>query len=131
MNTNTTDTNTKETVTITLTVELPTRIEVSPSTGGKQMKAVVVMDYPCTDTLKRFLLFDLKRRAENMVRQDNASQSVYGCSVSGGKLQRIGKPLAIEEAKMQERLQAVEALVASGMDRKQAIKILGYDGLVE
>ena len=73
---------------MTLTIELPRQIEVAPTTGGKQMKATVHLEYPCADTLAKFLLFDLKRRAENMVRQDNASQTVYSF-VSGGKLQRV------------------------------------------
>lgn len=76
-------TNTTNT-TITLTIELPNEIMVTPTTNGKQMKATVRMQYECEETLKRFLLFDLRRRAENMVRQDNARQDTYNCVVQGG-----------------------------------------------
>lgn len=116
---------------ITLTLELPTEIKVTPSTSGRQMEATVHMEYPCADTLAKFLRFDLKRRAENMVRQDGASQTQYNCVVQGGKLQRTDKTSAIVAALRTERLNAVNALVVSGMQRDQAIKMLGYDELAE
>lgn len=90
------------------------------------MEAVVQLEYPCAKTLQQFLVFDIKRRCENMVRQDNASQDLYMCSVQAGKLQRLGKASNVEAAKAKERTKAVEALVASGIERSQALKMLGY-----
>jgi hypothetical protein len=116
--------------TITLTIALPSQIEVTPTTGGRQMKATVHIDYQCEDTLGRFLLFDIRRRAENMVRQDGASQTTYSCVVSGGKLQRMDKSSTMAAALRTERLNAVNALVASGMQRDEAVRLLGYDELL-
>ena len=113
------------TKTITMTVALPSQIEVTPTTGGKQMKATVNIDYSCADTLAKFLLFDLKRRAENMVRQDGAQQSTYHCVVSGGKLTRTDKTSGVEVAVRTERFRVIEALVASGMTREQALELVG------
>lgn len=116
---------TNTTKTITMTFELPTEITVSPTTGGRQMRATVCMDYQCEETLAKFLLFDLRRRAENMVRQDGASQTTYNCVVSGGKLQRLHKTSATEAAIRTERFRVIEALVASGMTREAALELVG------
>lgn len=111
---------------LTLTVELPTQLKVNPTTSGRQMEALVNIEYPCAKTLQQFLVFDIKRRCENMVRQDGASQDIYACVVQGGKLQRLGKASNVEAAKARERAKAVEALAASGITREQALKMLGY-----
>lgn len=117
--------NTKNNTIMTLTIELPRQIEVSPTTGGKQMKATVHLEYPCADTLAKFLCFDLKRRAENMVRQDGARQDVYSCVVQGGKLQRMDKSSGVEAAVRTERFRVIDKLVESGMTREQALELVG------
>ena len=110
---------------ITLTIELPNEIKVTPSTGGRQMEAIVRMEYPCAKTLQQFLAVDLRRRCENLVRQDGAKQSVYNCVVQAGKLQRLHKALNVKEAVQAERFRVIDNLIASGMTREQALELVG------